>query len=168
VLHSDPKVLGLPDIPICRSWKRLDFRKARQYTVSQKNKLSKFYFELRGFDNFRHRLNRMTVMSKTIFNFHCIRSICLTIWIWFYTEVTNYTTHNVFFVGQMLELLSALKLNDDSDQSRITLADVLIMTYASPAWSGFVTATDCQRIDAFLSRSKRRGFCPAELPELIW
>jgi len=65
----------------------------------------------------------------------------------------------------MLELLSALKLNDDSDQSRITLADVLIMTYASPAWSGFVTATDCQRIDAFLSRSKRRGFCPAELPE---
>jgi len=38
------------------------------------------------------------------------------------------------------------------------------LTYASPAWSGFTTATDRQRVDAFLSRSKRRGFCPPDLP----
>jgi len=39
------------------------------------------------------------------------------------------------------------------------------LTYASPAWSGFITTTDRQRVDAFLSRSKRCGFCPADLPE---
>ena len=31
------------------------------------------------------------------------------------------------------------------------------LTYASPAWSGFITATDRQRVDAFLSRSNRCG-----------
>jgi len=39
------------------------------------------------------------------------------------------------------------------------------LTYASPAWSGFITATDRQRADAFLRRSKRCGFCPPDLPE---
>jgi len=36
------------------------------------------------------------------------------------------------------------------------------MTYASPAWSGFITATDRQRVDAFL---KWCGFCPPDLPD---
>jgi len=36
--------------------------------------------------------------------------------------------------------------------------------YASTAWSGFITATDRQRVDAFLRRSKRCGFCPPDLP----
>ena len=36
--------------------------------------------------------------------------------------------------------------------------------YASRAWSGFVTATDRQRVDAFLRHSKRCGFCPPDLP----
>ena len=36
--------------------------------------------------------------------------------------------------------------------------------YASTAWSGFITATDRQRVDAFLRRSKRCGFCPPALP----
>jgi len=39
------------------------------------------------------------------------------------------------------------------------------LTYASPAWSGFITATDRQRADAFLRRRKRCGFCPPDLPE---
>jgi len=39
------------------------------------------------------------------------------------------------------------------------------LTYASPAWSGFITTTDRQRVDAFLRCSKRCGFCPADLPE---
>ena len=38
------------------------------------------------------------------------------------------------------------------------------LTYASPAWSGFITATDRQRVDAFLSCSKRCGFCPRDMP----
>jgi len=40
------------------------------------------------------------------------------------------------------------------------------LTYASPAWSGFITATDRRRADAFLRRSKRCGFCPPDLPEV--
>ena len=39
------------------------------------------------------------------------------------------------------------------------------LTYASPAWSGFITATDHQRVEAFLRRSKRCGFCPPDLPD---
>ena len=39
------------------------------------------------------------------------------------------------------------------------------LTYASTAWSKFVTATDIQRVDAFLRRSKRCGFCPPGLPD---
>ena len=37
--------------------------------------------------------------------------------------------------------------------------------YPANAWSGFITATDRQRADAFLRRSKRCGFCPPDLPE---
>ena len=36
------------------------------------------------------------------------------------------------------------------------------LTYASPAWSWFITATDRQRVDSLLSRSKRCGFCPPD------
>ena len=39
------------------------------------------------------------------------------------------------------------------------------LTYASPAWSGFITVTDRQRVDAFLSRSNRCGFCPPDMPD---
>ena len=39
------------------------------------------------------------------------------------------------------------------------------LTYASPAWSGFITATDRQRVDAVISRSKRCGFCPPDMPD---
>ena len=38
------------------------------------------------------------------------------------------------------------------------------LLYASSAWSGFITATDRQRVDAFLDRSKRCGYCPPDLP----
>ena len=39
------------------------------------------------------------------------------------------------------------------------------LTYASHARSGFTTATDRQRVDAFLRRSKRCGFYPPDLPD---
>src|SRR5664279_348474 len=38
------------------------------------------------------------------------------------------------------------------------------LLYASSAWSGFTTAADRQRVDAFLGRSKRCGLCPLDLP----
>ena len=37
------------------------------------------------------------------------------------------------------------------------------LLYASCAWSGFVSHTDRKRVDAFLQRSKRCGFCPPDL-----
>jgi len=37
------------------------------------------------------------------------------------------------------------------------------LLYASCAWSGFVTATDRKRVDAFLGRSKRSQFCSSDL-----
>jgi len=36
--------------------------------------------------------------------------------------------------------------------------------YASSAWSGFTTADDRQRVNAFLRRGKRCGFCRQDLP----
>jgi len=39
--------------------------------------------------------------------------------------------------------------------------------YATPAWSGFITATDRQRVDAFFRRSKRCDFCPPDLPSFV-
>ena len=38
------------------------------------------------------------------------------------------------------------------------------LMYASPAWIGFTTATDHKRVDAFLRRAKRTGFCSPDLP----
>jgi len=35
--------------------------------------------------------------------------------------------------------------------------------YASSAWNGFITETDRKRVDAFLNRSEKCGFCSLEL-----
>ena len=35
--------------------------------------------------------------------------------------------------------------------------------YAAPAWSGFLNAAERNRYDGFLKRSKRTGFCSANL-----
>jgi hypothetical protein len=41
----------------------------------------------------------------------------------------------------------------------VVLAKVM---YAASAWSGFASQTDRQRIDSFLQRGKRSGFCPVD------
>ena len=40
------------------------------------------------------------------------------------------------------------------------------LTYASQSWSGFTLAADIQRLNAFLSRSVRQGFCPPGLTNI--
>ena len=37
------------------------------------------------------------------------------------------------------------------------------LIYAASAWNGFITETDRKRVDAFLKRSKKCGFCSPEL-----
>ena len=38
------------------------------------------------------------------------------------------------------------------------------MLYCSPAWSGLCSATDIGRLDAFVRRSKKLGYCRPETP----
>jgi len=40
------------------------------------------------------------------------------------------------------------------------------LTYTSQSWSGFTSATDIQRLNAFLRRNIRQGFCPADLTDI--
>jgi len=40
------------------------------------------------------------------------------------------------------------------------------LTYASQSWSGFTSAADIQRLNAFLRRSIRQGFCPSVLTDI--
>jgi len=68
----------------------------------------------------------------------------------------------------LLLLLSLLAETSHFSQQNVKVPDpvvVLRLTYASPAWSGFITATDRQRVDAVISRSKRCGFCPPDMPD---
>jgi hypothetical protein len=37
------------------------------------------------------------------------------------------------------------------------------LLYAASAWSDFIKMPDRQRVDAFLRRSKKYGYCPQDL-----
>jgi len=41
---------------------------------------------------------------------------------------------------------------------------VSTITYCSPTWSGMCSAADRARLDSFLNRCKRLGFCNKDLP----
>jgi len=40
------------------------------------------------------------------------------------------------------------------------------IVYCSPAWSGFCSAADINRLDAFLKRSKRYDYCPDDFSNI--
>ena len=42
------------------------------------------------------------------------------------------------------------------------------LTYASPAWSGFASQLDINKIDRFLSKAKKPNFYPTEGPTQLW
>ena len=84
-------------------------------------------------------------------------------------------TASIVFSGVCLLLLLLAWLQENGYSYHTGLCDagvqavfrsvvVAKILYASAAWIGFVTATDRQRVDAFLRRSKRCGFCPSDLP----
>ena len=58
-----------------------------------------------------------------------------------------------------LRVLRALHMIVPSKRS-VVLAKLL---YASSSWIGFSNATDRQKLQAFLNRSKRSGFCDNEI-----
>ena len=60
--------------------------------------------------------------------------------------------------GQTLHALRVLRAHGMPDEAlQVVFRSVVVgrLLYASCAWSGFVTATDRKRVDAFLRRSKR-------------
>ena len=65
-----------------------------------------------------------------------------------------------------LRILRSHGLNGRSleDIYRSTIQAKLM--YAAPAWSGFCSAADRNRLDAFLNRSKRYGYCSADTPSI--
>ena len=70
--------------------------------------------------------------------------------------------------AQSLYALRVLRhhgLNDVGLQTVFRAVVVSRLMYASPAWRGFATATDLKRVDAFLRRCKRYGYCPSDLPD---
>jgi hypothetical protein len=63
-----------------------------------------------------------------------------------------------------LRVLRAHGMCDAALQAVYRSVVVAKLLYASSAWRGFTTVTDRQRVDAFLTRSKRCGYCPPDLP----
>jgi len=56
-------------------------------------------------------------------------------------------------------------MNDIGLQTVFRAVVVTRLMYASPKWRGFATATDLKRVDAFLRRCKRCGYCSSDLPD---
>ena len=64
-----------------------------------------------------------------------------------------------------LHVLQHHGMNDVDLQTVFRAVVVSRLVYASPAWRGFATATDLKRVDAFLRRCKRCGYCSSDLPD---
>ena len=63
-----------------------------------------------------------------------------------------------------LKVLRAHGMSNTALQVVFRSVIVAKLLYASSAWCGFIKEADRQRIDAFLLRSKRCGYCPPDLP----
>jgi Reverse transcriptase (RNA-dependent DNA polymerase)/Endonuclease/Exonuclease/phosphatase family len=63
-----------------------------------------------------------------------------------------------------LKVLRAHGMCDTALQAIFRSVIVTKLLYASSAWSGFIKEADRHRVDAFLLRSKRCGYCPTNLP----
>jgi len=62
-----------------------------------------------------------------------------------------------------LSVLRAHGLHDSALQSIYRSVVLTKLLYASSSWVGFTNATDRQKLQAFLNRSKWSGFCDSEL-----
>jgi len=62
-----------------------------------------------------------------------------------------------------LRVLRAHGLHDSALQNIYRSVILAKLLYASSPWVGFTNATDRQKLQAFLNRSKRSGFCDSEI-----
>jgi len=76
------------------------------------------------------------------------------------------SVRSITHCAQTLHALRVLRCNGlpgDALQTVYRATVVAKLLYACCALSGFITASDRKRVDAFLRRSKRYGFCPLDL-----
>ena len=69
-----------------------------------------------------------------------------------------------------LNTLRAHGMNNEGIQEVLRAKIVSKLTYASPAWSGFASQLDINKIDRFLSKAKKLNFYPTEGPTItqLW
>jgi len=104
---------------------------------------------------------------------HCYRrrlnSICPTMYITGWLTSSRGTPTVLFMQATLrarrrLEPISSMDLTDVGLHTVFRSVVVAKLLYACSAWSGFITASDRHRVDAFLHRSKRSGYCQPDLP----
>ena len=67
--------------------------------------------------------------------------------------------------SQSLHALRTLRVHAMPDPliQKVFCSKVLsIITYCSPAWRGFASVNDIERLDAFIKRAKKFNFCPSD------
>ena len=78
--------------------------------------------------------------------------------------------HNVLSdSAQILHALRVLRhhgLNEAGLQTVFRAVVVSRLMYASPAWWGFVTSADLQRVAVFIQRCRRSHYCPPDIPDI--
>jgi len=82
-------------------------------------------------------------------------------------SASNHIREIITNCAQTLHALRVLRchgLPGDAVQTVYRATVIAKLLYACCAWSGFISASDRKRVDAFLRRSKRCGFCPPDLP----
>jgi len=64
-----------------------------------------------------------------------------------------------------LRVLRAHRLCDSALHTICRSVVVAKLIYASSAWEGFANATDRNKIQSFINKSKRNGYCSPDLPD---
>jgi len=79
---------------------------------------------------------------------------------------THQTSHQWLFAVTVCVARASSSRSEWSRPIYTVFRSVVVakILYACSAWSGFITASDRHRVDAFLRRSKRCGFCQPDLP----
>jgi len=96
----------------------------------------------------------------------CISSIGVTLSS--HLSVSEHICHVISDSAQSLYTLHVLQHHGMNDVGLQTVFRAVVVTrlmYASPAWRGFAMATDLKRVDTFLRRCKRCGYCSSDLPD---
>ena len=108
----------------------------------------------KAFDKVRHYGLFHKMLSKGI------SRIFVNILIYWYSHLWSAVLWNSV-LGECFEVLSETSLKDVF--RAIVLSRLL---YCAPAWSGICTAADRERLEAFLRRCKRYGYCDQNTPRI--